>query len=239
MRPVLYPDKTIVLPPRLCATVGYYACAWMYGNYEQDWSSRFDKREKDAHRFTIADTHGKLSLTVPIAKPESSSCSWKDICVSTHGAWWNVHRVALESAYGRTPYFEFYIDRFLPMLTVGVEERYPSLASLALAWDAEIRKILTLSPAPEQDDTTAKVPGEASAYVELGDSEKLATNSKITCEEPQILTMACEEPRIPSPEYYQVRAEKLGFIPNLSILDLIFNLGPESPLYLHSITTDR
>lgn len=216
MRPVLYPDKTIVLPPRLCATVGYYACAWMYGNYEQDWSRRFDKREKDAHRFTIADTHGKLSLTVPIAKPESSSCSWGDICVSTHGAWWDVHRVALESAYGRTPYFEFYIDRFLPMLTVGVEERYPSLASLALAWDAEIRKILTLSPAPEQDDTTAKVPGEASAYVEPGDSEPVS--------------------QITTPEYYQVRAEKLGFIPNLSILDLLFNLGPESPLYLHSIT---
>lgn len=219
MRPVLYPDKTIVLPPRLCATVGYYACAWMYGNYEQDWSRRFDKREKDAHRFTIADTHGKLSLTVPIAKPESSSCSWKDICVSTHGAWWDVHRVALESAYGRTPYFEFYIDRFLPMLTVGVEERYPSLASLALAWDAEIRKILTLPRAPEQDDTTAKVPGEASAYVEPGDSEPVS----------QITTL----------EYYQVRAEKLGFIPNLSILDLLFNLGPESPLYLHYLTSGR
>lgn len=204
MRPVLYPDKTIVLPPRLCATVGYYACAWMYGNYEQDWSRRFDKREKDAHRFTIADTHGKLSLTVPIAKPESSSCSWGDICVSTHGAWWDVHRVALESAYGRTPYFEFYIDRFLPMLTVGVEERYPSLASLALAWDAEIRKILTLSPAPEQDDEATKI--------------------------------TCEEKQFPTPEYYQVRAEKLGFIPHLSILDLLFNLGPESPLYLHSIT---
>ncbi|MDE6643883.1 MAG: WbqC family protein, partial [Muribaculaceae bacterium] len=36
--------------------------------------------------------------------------------------------------------------------------------------------------------------------------------------------------------YYQVRADRLGFIPNLSILDLIFNLGPEAPLLLKKIT---
>ena len=34
------------------------------------------------------------------------------------------------------------------------------------------------------------------------------------------------------PSYRQIRADRLGFHPNLSILDLIFNLGPEAPLYL-------
>lgn len=202
MRPVLFPDKTIVMPPRLCASVDYYAHVWRYGNYRQDWNGRFDKRDKDTHRFTIADTRGTLSLTVPIAKPTSSHCRWSEIEISTHGAWWDVHRVALESAYGRTPFFEFYIDRFLPMLTVGVEERYPRLSTLALAWDTQIRNILTLP----QPDPQTESESDSSDF-----SESL-------------------------PPYYQVRADKLGFIPHLSILDLIFNLGPESPLYLHSLT---
>lgn len=224
MRPVQYPDKTLVLPPRLCASVDYYARVWEYGYYIQNWGLRFDKRMKDAHRFTIADTRGPLTLTVPIAKPESSSCSWGDIRISTHGAWWDVHRVALESAYGRTPYFEFYIDRFLPMLTVGVEERYPSLASLALAWDAEIRKILTLAPSCQTEDCAENT---IVTEVAAGHKFRLVDESQGDFE--------MEEH--PLPPYYQVRADKLGFIPNLSILDLIFNLGPESPLYLHTLTT--
>ena len=36
-------------------------------------------------------------------------------------------------------------------------------------------------------------------------------------------------------EYYQLRKAQLGFISNLSILDLIFNMGPESPLILKKI----
>lgn len=207
-------DSILVLPPRLAPSVDYYVHAWRYGNYVQDWCQRFDKREKGAHRFVIADTHGPLQLTVPIAKPDSSSCRWDEIYVSTHGAWWDVHRVALESAYGRTPYFEFYIDRFLPMLTVGVDSRFPKLSSLALAWDAEIRSILTFPPSPGENSATL------STIVEDAEDASTMVNDAIPT----------------YPPYYQVRADKLGFISDLSILDLIFNLGPESPLYLDSIS---
>ncbi|MDE6430391.1 MAG: WbqC family protein, partial [Duncaniella sp.] len=40
----------------------------------------------------------------------------------------------------------------------------------------------------------------------------------------------CEPISLPS--YWQIREDKLGFIPGLSVLDLIFNLGPEAVLYL-------
>lgn len=199
-RPVAYPDLHLTLPPRLCAGVSDYALAWACGSSFQDWTRPFDKRDKDTHRFDIADTRGRLSLTVPIARPASSRCRWEQIEISTHGAWWDVHRVALESAYGRTPYFEFYIDRFLPMLTVGVEERYPLLRDLALAWDTQIRDILGIAP---------------------------LSGAKTQAEPPASL-----------PDcgiYRQIRADRLGFIPGLSILDLIFNLGPEAQTYLNDI----
>ncbi len=204
MRPIPHPEHSILLPPRLCAGVEHYAAAWSCAKSGQDWTTPFDKRDKATHRFDIADTRGPLSLTVPIAKPPTSRCRWDEIHISTHGDWWNVHRVALESAYGRTPYFEFYIDRFMPMLTDGVESRYPLLRDLSLAWDTEIRDILGLADTPA--DTLETTP--------------------------------IDHGRIPSPTlppYYQVRAPKLGFIPSLSILDLIFNLGPESQLYLDNL----
>lgn len=204
-RPVLYPKSNVLLPPRLCASVDYYAYAWQYGSYAQDWCVRFDKREKDTHRFNIADTRGPLQLTVPIAKPSSSRCRWCDIEISTHGAWWDVHRVALESAYGGTPYFEFYIDCFLPMLTVGVQQRFPLLCQLAEAWDKEICKVLGLHRVAT--DGFDFVRSEVDAIDNLADFP-----------------------------YYQVRQHQLGFITHLSILDLIFNLGPDTPLYLNKIS---
>lgn len=201
-RPILHPDLSVALPPRLCATVDHYVAAWRCGHSAQRWDIPFDKRAKETHRFTIADTRGPLDLTVPIVKPASHRCPWSEIAVSTHGRWWDTHRETLESAYGRTPYFEFYIDRFLPMLTQGVEERYPLLHSLAHAWDEGIRACLGLEPA---DPSVAGGP---------------VTDTLV----PQLLP------------YRQVRQDRLGFIPGLSILDLIFNLGPDAQIYLNRCT---
>ncbi|MCX4369539.1 MAG: WbqC family protein [Duncaniella sp.] len=204
MRPILYPSVHLTLPPRLCGGIELYVRAWAAGSYAMDWDTAFDKRDKATHRFTIADTRGRLDLTVPIAKPASSRCRWSEIGVSTHGAWWDVHRVALESAYGRTPYFEFYIDRFLPMLTVGVTDRYPRLCDLASAWDEQIADILGL----------------------IRDDAREATEHDSRLEEAADLQI---------PPYRQVRASRLGFLPGLSVLDLIFNLGPESQIYLNDL----
>ncbi len=186
----------------LCAPAGYYVAASACGCTAMDWGLRFDKRFKATHRFAIADTHGRLDLTVPIAKPQSSHCTWGDIGISDHGRWWDIHRVALESAYGRTPYFEFYIDPLLPMLTEGVTERFPLLRNLSEAWDSWIReKIL--------------IPARAS----LPDADRTAAGTYT---------------EIPTdlPPYRQIRAEQLGFIGSLSVLDLIFNLGPEAIIYI-------
>lgn len=240
-RPVLYPKSNVLLPPRLCASVDYYAYAWQYGSYAQDWDMRFDKRDKETHRFTIADTRGPLQLTVPIAKPSTSLCRWSDIEISTHGAWWDVHRVALESAYGGSPYFEFYIDRFLPMLTVGVDERFPLLCQLAAAWDIEICNILGInrlsltSIAPPylrnfSSHPDIPVSNRLSSQSDIQASHVLFSQSDFVKSEVDSLENLADYP------YYQVRADKLGFIPSLSILDLIFNLGPESPLYLNKIS---
>ena len=41
-----------------------------------------------------------------------------------------------------------------------------------------------------------------------------------------------EDPDFIVQPYYQVFQERIGFLPNLSIVDLLFNMGPESLLIL-------
>ena len=145
---------------------------------------------------TIADTRGPLELTVPVAKPYGRT--WADTSVSRHGAWFDVMWTALESAYGRTPFFEFYADDFRPLL-LGVDD-FGTVGELNFRFDLAIRRALGIqSPVIYSTEEASPV---------------------------------AIEPWQPQP-YWQVREQQLGFIPGLSILDLIFNLGPETSLLWH------
>lgn len=191
-----------VVPPQLFGTVGYYALVARYGAVYVDSEMRYDKRAKAVHRYAVADTRGRLELTVPVSK-ESGVCAWNAVSVSAHGRWWDVHRTALESAYGRTPFFEFYIDRFLPLFSPREPGVFESVTDLCKRADALVRDILTLpqplSEMPEKYDDFRRTD----------------------------FVNACAPQR-----YRQVREQALGFIDRLSILDLIFSTGPEAPLYL-------
>ncbi len=205
---VRFHDKRVILPPRFCGSVGYYALMSAYGNVTVDYDMSFNKRQKETHRTTIADTRGTLSLTVPIAKPVSMTAArWKDIKVSTHGQWWDKMLTALESAYGRTPYFEFYIDRFIPFFRHRQECSCETIADLDAGTDHVIRDILGIPY-----DTPAN------------NGEAIDDLRHIPLPEPPVV------------EYYQVRRDSLGFLPGLSIFDLIFNMGPESPIVLQHMT---
>lgn len=182
----------LILPTRLAPPAEYYRMMALYaGPVGICTDERFDKRHKAAHRFAIADTRGRMEITVPIEKPYGQS--WADTRVSLHGGWWELAARALESAYGRTPYFEFYADDFLPLL--ADPGRFTTVAALNADFDRAIRRALGLQKEVSYVSTGVR-PVEPEAW------------------EPQ--------------PYWQVRAEKLGFIGGLSILDMLFNLGPEA-----------
>lgn len=192
-----------VFAPVLFAPVGYYAALARHSHAAILTSTRYDKRFKSAHRYTIADAAGMLSLTVPHSSPGPER-TWDCTPVSDHGRWWDVHRVAWESAYGRTPFFEFYIDRFLPLL------RWPqtTVGDYIRRADEVVRDILGLTT-----EVSFRIP-DGSPCINY-------------CRE--------DFSAVPPVPYYQVRAGSMGFIPGLSILDLIFNMGPESPLILQAM----
>lgn len=222
-RPVRYPAVTLALPPAYYGSVGRYALIWGAGNASTAWDTLFDKRQKSAHRCVIADKQGTATLTASIAKPHGiTRATWADVSLSDHGAWWRVHRSTLETAYGRTPFFEFYIDRLAPFLTDGVTDRYPTLRALDDAIDATLRTILGLTRAP-----AATLPGAAPASTVAASA---AAALPVTA-----TALAAAENAAAAIPYWQVRAHTLGHIAGLSVLDLIFNLGPEAPLWLDRV----
>ena len=183
----------MLLPPRLFGTIAYYVAAWRHPDAAIATGIRYDKSDKGTHRYDIADTRGLLRLTVPVSRPAGATL-WRQCTVSDHGRWWETMPTALESAYGRTPFFEFYIDRLRPLFS----PEPISVTELCLRSDAMVRGILAMPP--------QRVAPEAASYDHVVGQ--------------------------PLPFYWQVRGDSLGFIGGLSVLDLIFNLGPEAQLYL-------
>lgn len=207
---IRYTDRTIALPTQYFGSIAYYAVLAAHSRVIIHYGMKYDKRFKSTHRMSIADTRGVLELTMPVSKPESSSAaSWNDITVSDHGNWWNIQLTALESAYGRTPFFEFYIDSFADFFKKDVCGT--NLTAHNAAIDQTVRKLLGL------------------------DNEIINIESRELPEDILDLRRCDFSSLTEVTPYYQVRASELGFISNLSILDLLFNLGPESPLYLKKV----
>ncbi len=202
-----------LLPMRYCGGIGWWLKAFEAGpdGVAVDAAARHNKRDKATHRCDICDTHGVMQLTVPVSVDPCAGrpLRWTDINVSPQAHWWSVHLTALESAYGRTPYFEFYIDRFAPLYTPRYADTAVPLWQLDSEFDARIADCLDL-PHP--------------LYITDPADPRL-------CEPAGDLRRA----PLPSPllPYWQVRAGSFGFVGALSVLDLIFNLGPEAQLYLY------
>lgn len=157
------------------------------------------------NRCTIAAANGPLSLSVPIEKPDTLKCLTRDIRVSDHGNWRHLHWNAILSAYNMSPFFEYYEEDFAPFY----EKKYDFLLDFNEALRETICRLLDFEPQIHYTDTyEPEVPNDFRASI---------------------------RPRQPLPDpafvpkpYYQVFKEKHGFQPNLSIIDLLFNMGPES-----------
>lgn len=211
------PNVTALLAPGLAGGLNRFAAYAAFGRCIVDCSIHHDKRRKETHRFAIADTRGRIELTIPVAKPTSYRAAMEtDILISGHSPWWTTIMTSLESAYGRTPYFEFYADDFRELF---VAERVATpITNLTQQMDLLICRLGGI-PAPE-------------FIMNKPEFEPLFSDSR------QLVDFRHKPlPELPSElRYPQIRESKLGFIPNLSALDALFSLGPEFALLIYDIS---
>ena len=204
----------------LLSTTYFGPIQWYQKLYRADeaWIEQHEHFVKQTYRSRciIATTQGTQTLSIPIEHPTSNVQRStfnvqriKDIRISDHGNWRHLHWNALQSAYGESPFFEYYEDDLRPFF----EKRWTFLFDFNEAIRQKLCELLDISPVVHF--TEKYVSDYASDYRE-------AINPKHPAPDPDF------QPR----RYYQVYEAKHGFLPNLSIVDLLFNMGPESVFYL-------
>jgi hypothetical protein len=174
------------------------------------------------NRCVIATTQGVQALTVPVEAPVGeglalSKTPIKDVRISNHGKWRTEHWNALQSAYGESPFFEFYEDDIRPFF----EDRWEFLLDFNMAITEKMCELLDIHPHIELTSSY-----QNSLPFGEGRGGALDFRTIIHPKHPQ------PDPDFNPKPYYQVYQERFGFQPNLSVLDLLFNMGNEAVLYL-------
>ena len=164
------------------------------------------------NRCNIMTANGVLRLTVPVKKPQGNKTKTSEVLIDNSLNWAVRHLRSLTSAYRKTPYFEYFeneLSRLLlsePRTLVQLNSELLSLVLVMLRIQKEWH------------------------FTETFSSVKAGNNCIIDFEK-SILEMD-----FTFPNYLQAFSERFGFMPDLSILDLVFNLGPlDSLMYLKSL----
>ena len=156
------------------------------------------------HRYAIVGPNGVQQLTVPLTGNTHNMATPIDqVRISEHGDWRHLHWGALYSAYGRTPYFDYIADDLHALLVDGGQT---SLLQLNLSihrlvvdfMDLPLTTIVSTETPPDAVDLRGRIGGKRPDSLPLAD--------------------------VP---YYQLWADRHGFRPGLSILDLLMNTGRE------------
>ena len=211
------PSVTTVVMGSMCAaSVRCYAAALKAGTLLIDMNETRLPLRHSHHRYRIDGPNGVQTLTVPLVGSTNNMMTpLRDVLISEHGDWRRLHWGALFSAYGRSPYFDYVADDLSRVL--HGHQRYLH------EFNAQLHEVVV--------DFMA-LPLET-RYPELVGAHELEKaidlRGRIGMKKADTLLMS----NVP---YYQMWPGQEGFRPDLSILDLMMNMGREGILTLMEMT---
>ena len=168
------------------------------------------RKQTYRNRCCVMTANGLENLTVPVVKPNGNHTMTRDILVSDHAPWQHIHSRCLESASKNSPYFDPYYHLLRPIF----EGRFERLIDLN---DTALQAVLKMLKTKKEIVHTTDYVREAENDLREAFSPKKALDASLF------------------PTYYQVFSEKFPFAPDLSVLDLVFNEGPEAVEYLRRL----
>jgi len=194
-----------LLPTAYLAPIIYYAILIQKSDCQIEHHENFIK-QSIRNRCEIYGSNQRLRLIIPKKRQSSNKTIITDIKISYTEKWQKRHWNTIVSSYNSSPFFEYYKDEIKP----SFEKRETYLIDFNNKLQEIILKILQV----EVKYTSS------TKYNQIGDFTDLRKHTFKSAE---------------IERYDQVFMEKNGFMANLSILDLLFNLGPESTDYLNNL----
>ncbi|MCH8535313.1 MAG: WbqC family protein [Flavobacteriaceae bacterium] len=203
-----------ILPLTYFAPIDLIAQALKEANWTFEVNENYQKQSYRSRQY-IYGANGKLLLNIPI-KHKSAEVKkkqlMKEVKIENDFPWQDLHWKSLETAYRSSPYFEFYEDEMHPLY----QKKFNYLIDFNWAcWEILI-EFMQLD-------------------VELNKTKEFHFNYSSPIQDLRNLASAKRKHQTEGLKYAQVFEEKLGFIPQLSILDLLFSQGPNTSVILEKL----
>ncbi|WP_347374449.1 WbqC family protein [Aequorivita sp. Q41] len=203
--------KTILLHPSYFPSIEQMAAVAQATKVVFEVEDNYQKQTYRNRTF-IAHSNGKLLLNIPIKHSKlKQRQKTKNVLVENDFPWQELHWKSIESAYRTSPFFEYYED--------DLEQLFTETVGSLMAHNLKIFKILSELIGIE---------------VEVSQTTTYETAPKIT--DLRLLINAKRKSNFIPKTYIQVHEANHAFLPNLSVLDLLFNEGPNALGYLESAT---
>ena len=153
------------------------------------------------NRTYIYGANGKLGLFIPVIHTHKNRELYKNVKISYESDWMGLHLKSLQSAYRSSPYFEYFEDDFIKLYS----EKEIFLSEFNIKCIDLITELLDVNLNHEKSKSYNE---NYSGVNDLRD-----------------LSVARKEKEYATPKYIQVFESKHGYLPNLSILDILFSEG--------------
>ncbi len=204
----------ILLSTAYFAPIKYFSKLAIYPEVFIEQHENFIKQTY-RNRTVILGANGPVSLIVPVVKGREQKIKIKDLRISYDEEWQRTHWRTIFSAYNSSPFFEYYADDLEPLF----RKKVTFLFDLNQQINETLLEILEIQIVPHLTKDFDKAPETFLNY-----REKISPKAHRNV----------VDPHFTAHEYTQVFSEKFGFIPDLSILDLLFNEGPSAHTVLQN-----
>jgi hypothetical protein len=201
--------NSAVLPLSYLPPIDQYCYIARLGNISFEIYETYPK-QTCRNRTTILTANGLLRLTIPVIKTYGNRTKTLEVKIDNSTKWNRIHWKAINSAYNKSPFFLYYKDE----IELLYNEPDELLMDFNIRLIAQINKLLKLKPVINYTTEFLK---EYKSIPDLRNCSK-----SLNYFDHHLVN------------YTQVFSDRYSFEPNLSILDLLFNEGPNALMYLRN-----
>jgi len=212
---MLNPDGAVLLSTAYLPPVSWFREAMQADDVLIEAHETYP-RQTYRNRCRVISANGIIALSVPVKKSSGDKKKVKDIEIFYDEPWQRLHWRTIHAAYSNSPFYLYYQDSLLPFY----EKKYRFLLDYNMMICETIFNLLGFSPALQLTETYSHLPEKCADLRNTFSPKTIPETSKFKA-------------------YHQVFEERHGFIPDLSIIDLLFNEGPAAGDYLQKSDIDN